>query len=138
MDKSKFTNIAADWSVNANPIGPCSKEHQPYSSYGRINFKCVYFEKNYKNNLCNMPDLQSGDQPDPATTIMHKPDAVNGIKKNTTNTTLATQMTNNSMDDLIKLVNRLQDALSSVSLNNPIDLPQIVVIGRYSYSRVLM
>lgn len=35
------------------------------------------------------------------------------------------------MDDLIKLVNRLQDALSSVSLNNPIDLPQIVVIGRY-------
>ena len=83
-----------------------------------------------------MPDLQS-DQPDPATTIMHKPNAVNGIKKNTTTNTLATQMTN-SMDDLIKLVNRLQDALSSVSLNNPIDLPQIVVIGRYSYSRVLM
>jgi hypothetical protein len=36
-----------------------------------------------------------------------------------------------AMDDLIKLVNRLQDALSTISLNNPIDLPQIVVIGRY-------
>jgi hypothetical protein len=36
-----------------------------------------------------------------------------------------------TMDELIKVVNRLQDALSSVSLNNPIDLPQIVVIGRH-------
>ena len=50
----------------------------------------------------------------------------------TTDTLVPTKMTANShMDDLIKLVNRLQDALSSVSLNNPIDLPQIVVIGRY-------
>lgn len=51
-----------------------------------------------------------------------------------TSTTSTNKMTANShMDDLIKLVNRLQDALSSVSLNNPIDLPQIVVIGRYHY-----
>lgn len=36
-----------------------------------------------------------------------------------------------TMDQLIKVVNRLQDAFSAVSVSNPIDLPQIVVIGRY-------
>lgn len=34
------------------------------------------------------------------------------------------------MDQLIKIVNRLQDAFASVNVSNPIDLPQIVVIGR--------
>lgn len=34
------------------------------------------------------------------------------------------------MDQLIKVVNKLQDAFSAVSVSNPIDLPQIVVIGR--------
>lgn len=37
-----------------------------------------------------------------------------------------------SMDQLIKLVNRLQDAFATVNVANPIDLPQIVVIGRYT------
>lgn len=36
-----------------------------------------------------------------------------------------------SMDQLIKLVNKLQDAFATVNVANPIDLPQIVVIGRY-------
>jgi len=36
------------------------------------------------------------------------------------------------MDQLIKLVNRLQDAFATVNLSNPIDLPQIVVIGSQS------
>jgi hypothetical protein len=36
-----------------------------------------------------------------------------------------------SMDQLIKLVNRLQDAFATVNVANAIDLPQIVVIGRY-------
>ena len=31
---------------------------------------------------------------------------------------------------LIGIVNKLQDAFTSVGLSNPIDLPQIVVIGR--------
>jgi vacuolar protein sorting-associated protein 1 len=35
------------------------------------------------------------------------------------------------MDQLIKTVNRLQDAFASVGVATPIDLPQIVVIGRY-------
>ena len=35
------------------------------------------------------------------------------------------------MDQLIKVVNRLQDVFETVSVSNPIDLPQIVVIGRY-------
>jgi hypothetical protein len=35
------------------------------------------------------------------------------------------------MDQLIKIVNRLQDAFAAVNVSNPIDLPQIVVIGRY-------
>lgn len=34
------------------------------------------------------------------------------------------------MDQLIKIVNRLQDAFNAVNVSNPIDLPQIVVIGR--------
>lgn len=34
------------------------------------------------------------------------------------------------MDQLIKIVNRLQDAFAAVNVSNPIDLPQIVVIGR--------
>lgn len=34
------------------------------------------------------------------------------------------------MDQLIKIVNRLQDAFVAVNVSNPIDLPQIVVIGR--------
>ncbi|KAI1659051.1 vacuolar sorting protein 1 [Daldinia decipiens] len=33
---------------------------------------------------------------------------------------------------LIKLVNRLQDVFSTVGVNNPIDLPQIVVVGSQS------
>lgn len=36
-----------------------------------------------------------------------------------------------AMDQLIKLVNKLQDAFATVNVANPIDLPQIVVIGRY-------
>ena len=35
------------------------------------------------------------------------------------------------MDNLIKIVNRLQDAFAAVNVSNPIDLPQITVIGRY-------
>lgn len=38
------------------------------------------------------------------------------------------------MDQLIKIVNRLQDAFAAVNVSNPIDLPQIVVIGRYNES----
>lgn len=38
-----------------------------------------------------------------------------------------------TMDQLIKVVNKLQDAFSAVSVVNPIDLPQIVVIGRYLF-----
>lgn len=34
------------------------------------------------------------------------------------------------MDELIKAVNRLQDVFASINVSNPIDLPQIVVIGR--------
>ncbi|KAI3653434.1 hypothetical protein MP228_001381 [Amoeboaphelidium protococcarum] len=37
-----------------------------------------------------------------------------------------------SMDDLIKKVNKLQDAFSATGSSNPIDLPQIVVIGSQS------
>lgn len=40
------------------------------------------------------------------------------------------------MDQLIKIVNRLQDAFAAVNVSNPIDLPQIVVIGRYLEERV--
>lgn len=36
------------------------------------------------------------------------------------------------MDQLIKVVNKLQDAFSTAGVNNPIDLPQIVVIGSQS------
>ncbi len=36
------------------------------------------------------------------------------------------------MDQLIKVINRLQDAFSAVNVSNPIDLPQIVVIGSQS------
>ncbi len=42
------------------------------------------------------------------------------------------------MDQLIKVVNRLQDAFSAVSVANPIDLPQIVVIGRYGPVRLYL
>lgn len=36
-----------------------------------------------------------------------------------------------AMDEhLIKTVNKLQDAFSTVGVHNPVDLPQIVVIGR--------
>jgi hypothetical protein len=34
------------------------------------------------------------------------------------------------MENLIALINKLQDAFTSVGVQNPIDLPQIVVIGR--------
>src|SRR4051812_39583264 len=37
-----------------------------------------------------------------------------------------------TMDQLIKTVNRLQDAFASVGVASPIDLPQIVVIGSQS------
>lgn len=36
------------------------------------------------------------------------------------------------MDQLIKVINKLQDAFSAVNVSNPIDLPQIVVIGSQS------
>ena len=36
------------------------------------------------------------------------------------------------MDDLIKTVNKLQDAFTTVGLSTPVDLPQIVVIGSQS------
>lgn len=35
------------------------------------------------------------------------------------------------MDNLIPLINKLQDVFITISVTNPIDLPQIVVIGRY-------
>lgn len=35
-------------------------------------------------------------------------------------------------DELIKMVNRLQDAFTSIGIPNPVDLPQIVVIGSQS------
>ena len=35
------------------------------------------------------------------------------------------------MEQLIKVINKLQDAFSAVNVSNPIDLPQIIVIGRY-------
>jgi dynamin 1-like protein len=34
------------------------------------------------------------------------------------------------MDQLIRIVNKLQDAFATVGVANPIDLPQITVIGR--------
>lgn len=34
--------------------------------------------------------------------------------------------------NLIKLVNRLQDSFATVGVQNPVDLPQIVVIGSQS------
>jgi dynamin 1-like protein len=33
---------------------------------------------------------------------------------------------------LIKLINKLQDVFATVGVANPIDLPQITVIGRYA------
>lgn len=36
------------------------------------------------------------------------------------------------MDNLIPIVNKLQDVFSTINVNNPIDLPQIVVIGSQS------
>lgn len=36
------------------------------------------------------------------------------------------------MDQLIKVINRLQDAFSAVGVSNPLDLPQIVVVGSQS------
>lgn len=36
------------------------------------------------------------------------------------------------MDQLIKVVNKLQDAFAAVNVSNPVDLPQIVVIGSQS------
>ncbi|KAJ1672725.1 vacuolar protein sorting-associated protein 1, partial [Spiromyces aspiralis] len=35
-------------------------------------------------------------------------------------------------EQLIKTVNKLQDAFSTVGVHNPVDLPQIVVIGSQS------
>lgn len=40
-------------------------------------------------------------------------------------------MSSVNMEQLVKVVNKLQDAFSSLSLPNAIELPQIVVIGRY-------
>lgn len=37
-----------------------------------------------------------------------------------------------SMDQLIKVVNKIQDSFARVGVQNPIDLPQIVVIGSQS------
>ena len=34
---------------------------------------------------------------------------------------------------LINTINKLQDAFATVGVSNPVDLPQIVVIGRYFY-----
>lgn len=36
-----------------------------------------------------------------------------------------------NMDQLVKVVNKLQDAFATLSMPNAIDLPQIVVIGRF-------
>lgn len=41
-------------------------------------------------------------------------------------------MSESNMDQLIKTVNKLQDAFSAVGVNNPVDLPQIAVIGSQS------
>lgn len=34
------------------------------------------------------------------------------------------------MDQLVKVINKLQDVFASLSMPNAIELPQIVVIGR--------
>ncbi|KAJ4923385.1 hypothetical protein JOQ06_000718 [Pogonophryne albipinna] len=41
-------------------------------------------------------------------------------------------MGNRGMEDLIPLVNRLQDAFSSIGQNSSLDLPQIAVVGGQS------
>lgn len=38
----------------------------------------------------------------------------------------------NNMDQLIKTMNRLQDAFADAGVQSPVDLPQIVVIGSQS------
>ena len=39
------------------------------------------------------------------------------------------------MDEtIIQTINKLQDAFTTVGVQNPVDLPQIVVIGRYAFS----
>ena len=40
--------------------------------------------------------------------------------------------TNQSMQDLIPLVNSLQDAFTSLGMTSPVDLPQIAVVGGQS------
>jgi hypothetical protein len=47
-----------------------------------------------------------------------------------TTTTATAKM--QQMDQLIKVVNKLQDAFAQANVSNPIDLPQIVVIGSQS------
>ncbi len=42
------------------------------------------------------------------------------------------------MDQLIKVINKLQDAFSAVNVSNPIDLPQITVIGSYAIEPVVV
>jgi len=37
-----------------------------------------------------------------------------------------------SMEALIATVNKLQDVFTTIGVSNPIDLPQIVVIGSYA------
>jgi vacuolar protein sorting-associated protein 1 len=36
------------------------------------------------------------------------------------------------MDNVINIVNKLQDVFATIGITNPIDLPQIVVIGSQS------
>ena len=39
---------------------------------------------------------------------------------------------NPSMEELIPIVNKLQDAFTSLGMQSPIDLPQIAVVGGQS------
>ena len=36
------------------------------------------------------------------------------------------------MEELIPIVNKLQDAFTSLGMQSPVDLPQITVVGRQS------
>ena len=44
---------------------------------------------------------------------------------------MATATNTANMEALIEVVNKLQDVFTTIGVSNPIDLPQIVVIGSY-------
>jgi dynamin GTPase len=45
---------------------------------------------------------------------------------------MATHTTNQGMQSLIAIVNKLQDAFAHLGQKNPLDLPQIAVVGGQS------